>query len=382
MAVSRIRELKSVGRGANSDKKQTFNLEAAYDARELSKEAPLELVKDKSGFILSLVGGGKAVTGFIKANELAAIRERSKIAESLLMSYSPTSSGACYTYTFKMGKFKGKTPASLYASKEASLDDLRAQKDYLEKNATGRFKEGNMEGVRAIDDLLSRINDDTFAEANIVSTKKVIHESLTRYYARKESDGYQKGWELNVYCNLGAASPYEVQIINCKVKVESNKIVERKDGDSDSINLTSSEWLDFIEKMVFFDWNYRRSLFADALSYVKENDYKKGQREIPEEVVQEPAKETEEGKEEDVLYVLKNTIPMQSFGSQGNMCMKVTKQDGSEAVLIFSPDAMKNSPRFEEFKAKTDQSNISFKCYCKAAVDKKGVERLTYVKGF
>ncbi len=273
MATSQLRELKSIGRGADTDAPFSLNLEESYSFKNLTENSPLAIFEEKSGFLFSITGSGKAITGFIKRSELAQVIERTRICEEIGMTYIQPALSPAYTYVFKTGgKFKGKTAASLYLNNEVTLQEFKDQGNFLAKSAkqNATYAAENNKGIEAIKDLITLIGENALEQSQVQDTRKIIHESETRYFPIAGEDGFRKGWELNIYYNIGSKSPYTMKITNCRIKVGNNNMITQREeipGGSKEVNMTSAEWLDFVRRMDQFDKAAYEEYFRNYLQF-------------------------------------------------------------------------------------------------------------------
>lgn len=248
--ASNYLEVAGYGRGSGTDHPYAIAFELSIKKNNI--EDGIRGLSSKSGLAVKKINGGsKALSGFINITELNTMKTKVRYAQEKILEASCNPSVAAEAeYVFKMGNFKGKTPSQLLLEGVAEAD-LIAQRDFLGKNATGKFAEANKKGMADIDTAITKFKAGTLNASDAKSSVIPLFKSGPRYFVLKKPQPYEtEGWELNITCNPSDKNPFAIEWQSKRVTIDKNMIVSAKDVKVETAALTEVEFVDMWETMI------------------------------------------------------------------------------------------------------------------------------------
>lgn len=279
-------EIAGYGRGAGTDHPYTIAFELSIKTQKVDEG--IRRLSTKSGLAVKKInGGGKPLSGFINITEINTMKERVKYAQQKIIEAMCNPAVAVENeYVFRMGTFKGKTPSQLLLEGVPEAD-LLAQRDFLGKNATGKFAEINKKGIADIDTAIAKFKAGTLKASDAKSSVIPLFKSGPRYFVQKKPQPYEtEGWELTITCNPYHKNPFSIEWQSKRVTIDKNVIVAAKDVKIENAALTEVEFIDMwdttIKKLNKLENEdlVQRIQYAETISYknnsnndTKNNDY-------------------------------------------------------------------------------------------------------------
>lgn len=289
------------------------NVEVSAFRSELTRasiennEYPLQIYSKFSRFVVTIISGGKSVSGnlnvndatvMIRKSEIAFTREQNLVIDKLLGASSarpaqggssPDASSPAYTVVITMGTYKGKTPAEvLSADAVRGPAALEKQADFLRQNV-GKYP-ANQKQIDAISDAISlfragKLNTEVASSAAPATIPPYsLCDIRMRPLIRKKraSDGYCPAYEIIADWHFGAKYPVSLEIATYFAPVETrddgtlNVILSRKTDEIRlRMNLGADEWYGIISSldmdMKLFAMLNASPCFREADQYAKAN---------------------------------------------------------------------------------------------------------------
>lgn len=274
--ASNYLEIAGYGRGSGTDCPYAIAFELSVKKNNI--EDGIRGLSSKSGLAVKKINGGsKALSGFINITELNTMKTKVKYAQEKILEASCNPSVAAEAeYVFKMGTFKRKTPSQLLIE-GVTEEDLLGQREFLGKNATGKFAEANKKGMADIDAAIAKFKAGTLSASDVKTSVIALFKSGPRYFVLKKPQPYETdGWELNITCNPTDKNPFSIEWQSKKVTIDKNMIVNAKDIKTETAALTEVEFIDMWETTMSKLKALENEDMRDRILYAEEHkdDYK------------------------------------------------------------------------------------------------------------
>ena len=272
-------------------KNKTFSITSyMYRANGQEEENPYDVYGRFSRYTFNILdtgdmNGRKVAKVNIKPSDIADIVKRTEYAfkEHMDVENKPnvvatgaTVNSPAYAVTFKMGAFKGRTPASLIA--EGREEELLKQKSFLAANV-GKYP-ANQQLINAIDDAFqlkanNQLNISTDNENTGSRTINLFTSGLKPQQRKQREDGKCEVNEMRIDWQVGAKYPVTIEITNyyaTVVKQADGRLNVREQDAMSRVSLrataSEAEWMDILRKietnMHMFEILQARTTFAEA----------------------------------------------------------------------------------------------------------------------
>jgi len=263
-------EFKSFGRGSGTADPFYVAFEPQLIVTPVA--SGISPLSDKSGLIIKRIGK-VPLSGFIALDEFYSVYRKYKFSLDKICEAEMCPPAERPEYVFRMGQFKGKTPSQLLLS-GTKKEDLLSQKDFLAKNAQGKYEEDNKRGIADIEKAIKKFEEGTLKPSS--TTSFTVYDSGPRYFPLSQAQPYQTtGWNLKIICNTIDANKNYFTISWEKKTVTINeniiKAVEKNSIKSESVGLKLEEFSSAMEEAMLIFKHAQDARLSDHLNYAAEH---------------------------------------------------------------------------------------------------------------
>lgn len=255
--------------------KQSLVLDYYLDAAD-GDIPPLMLHNGFSRMQLTLIdkkdAEKKALNANIRAHEIPYILDQYQLILSEKFNFCPDDIQLAFRSTLLGGKLKGKTPGDVLLSGEATVADITAQINFLQKGVD-RFPR-NAEIIESCTDAINRYQSGTLTRSSHRSGRTLFREDMKTSAAVK--NGMKKYSKIAIGCDYTMNSPWFFRIENGLYPFV-NGTVDRKqpiNTEVATMMIGDMEMSGFINALRVCKNNMEMLNFRKALTWVEENSWK------------------------------------------------------------------------------------------------------------
>ena len=265
-----------------------------FTPTEGEQVSPLEIHSGLSRFVFTIVdkSNGKTITptANIPATEIAYLKEKTKLAMSLLLKEdtkeTPSddnsfSNSPAYTVKLSDKKFKGQTPAEILLASESNKAELERIRGWLKDNLA-RYP-GNAAQIQAIEQAITLYEIGELVKSeNAQTDNSPIELYATEYKFKRTQDenGRNLIYKISVMCTPGNRYPFAINISNCYAPVESGTNGQKRVKMSEAVNVTKSsllvtekEWYSLIDRVATTLKLFEDMHFKDMFEIAQKNSF-------------------------------------------------------------------------------------------------------------